>query len=598
MYIFTLLIRSGSTTPKSKVPPPIVPFSKYRESKKVREEHSTFMEPPSPHALLNPVPSPRSAPPMPPRSLSPEQLAITTARSPSPLPYQTPTVPSEQSVTPGSYEEPVKDITSRPPMKIPEVEEGEKPPTNPPLGIYSEVDTNAIITIAGLSHDGEQHEYNVASCGRTDPNAPPPLPKDSPEYSCLERSDVKENDVTDTSDNTRDTRIPQPYEEVSTSVPAPTANTDSPKPQRDLSKKPPIPNSKPKLIKPPLPSTKPVQAMTTIPPKPKRTYVTNISQPQSLDDNSSPQFPPVINSADEKKSFKPMPLPRNRGSAEIESVGNETGNALASSESVENTDSPPKESQDRTKHTPLPYAYVDIDIPDSPKNVSSQSAPALNTEPLPPSTANTTVKNNTVPNKNVAKPEGKTAGPPPPPVGAYKSKRRTPPPPPPVKPGSSQGKPVSSQDKSVSSQAKPAPPPKPVDASKGKAVSILPSPTPAKPIQKKFWPFSKKSTPAPQPPPSSFKNAGKTPPANKRRDSVKKILFRNKRPPSQDEISIEAKPVITSPVTAANNQSAKATTDEERPDSPDFVGYDVVGIKNQDKAVSKLSPAKVSQGFE
>ena len=558
------------------------------------------MEPPSPRAIHNPVPSPRTIPPVPRRSLSPEQVATTTttAKSPSPIPYQTPTVPnfsSIQTATPSSYEEPVRDISERPPMKTPE--EGDKPLTDAPLGIYSEVDTNAIVAIAGLSRDGVQHEYNVATCGRTDPNAPPPLPRNSTDYSSLERSDVKENRVPSPVNTTDASHVPLPYEDVVPTVLPTTTNTDSPKPQRDLSKKPPVPGSKPKLVKPPVPSNKPVpskEALAVTPPKPKRTYVTNIAQPQTSDDNSSSQSPPATTSIEDKKSFKPMPLPRNRGSVDIDSIGIETGKTLAKSGSVENSDSPPKEPQDNSKYTPLPYAYVDIDIPDSPRDLSNQSAPSLataNTEPLPPPDANTAVKNDATPNKTgVAKQEGKSTGPPP--VGAYRSKRRTPPPPPPAKPAS--------QVKPVSSQTKPAPPPKPADTSKGKSsnmkksVQVLPNPTPAKPIQKKFWPFSKKATAAPQPPaPSTSKNAGKTPPSTKRRDSVKKILFRTKRSASQEECSIEkptAKSMVAAPVTTADEQSPRTTVEEERSDSPDLVGYDVVGIKNQGNTTSKSSP--------
>jgi len=481
-------------------------------------------------------------------------------------------------------------------MKTPE-EEGTKPAA--PLGIYSEVDTNAMVTIASLSLDGEQHEYDVATCGRADPNAPPPLPKNSTDYSSLERSDVKlkENHIPSPANTADGNRVPFSYEEV---VPT-TTTTDSPKPQRDLLKKPPVPSTKPKLVKPPVPLNKPVpskEVMTATPPKPKRTYVTNITQPQTANDSLSCQSPPAISSTEDKKSFKPMPLPRNRGSIEMEVVNNETGKALVKSGSVE-SDGPPKEPQDNSKYTPLPYAYVDIDIPDSPRNLSNQSPPAsatANTEPLPPSAA---VKNNATPIRTgSAKQEGKPTGPPP--VDAYRPKRRTPPPPPPSKPA----KPVSSQEKPTSqvkpvSQAKPAPPPKPPDTSKGKSldkksVHVLPNPTPAKPIQKKFWLFSKKTAAAPQPPiPSTSKNAGKTPPTNKRRDSVKKKLFRSKRSASQDESSIDKLTSKLAPVTTGDAQSPKTTREEERSDSPDFVGYDVVGIKQQDSATSKSSTAIV-----
>jgi len=478
-------------------------------------------------------------------------------------------------------------------MKTPEEEEeGTKPVA--PLGIYSEVDTNAIVTIASLSHDGEQHEYNVATCGRADPNAPPPLPRNSTEYSSLERSDVKEDHIPSPANTADGSHVPFPYEEVVSATT--TTTTTNTKPQRDLLRKPPVPSTKPKLVKPPVPLNKPVpskEAMAATPPKPKRTYVTNISQPQTANDSLSSQSPPAISSTEDKKSFKPMPLPRNRGSVEMDLASNETGKTLAKSGSVEESDSPPKEPQDNSKYTPKPYAYVDIDIPDSPRNLSNQSATA-NTEPLPPSAA---VKNNAKPIRTgAAKQEGKTTGPPP--VDAYRPKRRTPPPPPPGKPAKPQEKPTS-QAKPVS-QAKPAPPPKPPDTSKGKSldkksVHVLPSPTPAKPIQKKFWPFSKKTTVAPQPPiPSTSKNAGKTPPTNKRRDSVKKKLFRSKRSASQDESSVDKLTSKPAPVTTGDAQSPKTTGEEERSDSPDFVGYDVVGIKQQGSATSKSSPtAKV-----
>jgi len=477
-------------------------------------------------------------------------------------------------------------------MKTPEEDkEGIKPA---PLGIYTEVDTNAIVTIAGLSNDGEQHEYNVATCGRTDPNAPPPLPRDNTDYSSLERSDLKENHVPSPANTSDDSHVPVPYEEV---VPTTATNTDSPKPQRDLSKKPPVPSFKPKLVKPPVPN-KPMPLKEATPPKPKRTYVTNIAQPQTSNDSLSSQSPPSTSITEDKKSFKPMPLPRRRGSEEIEVVGNEVGKTLAKSESAENSDSPPTEPQDNPKRTPLAYAYVDIDIPDSPRDLSSQLTPALataNTEPLSPPTANIAVKNNIPPSRTGAtKQEGKTAGPPP--VGAYKSKRRTPPPPPPTKPV----KPVPLQEKPTpqikpASRAKPPPPPKPADSSKAKSldmksVHVLPNPTPAKPIQRRFWLFSKKTVPAPVP--ITSKNAGNTPPTFKRRGSVKKVLFRSKRSASQGDSLVETteKPAVIIP---ADVQSSKTAREEERSDSPDFVGYDVVGIK-VDSTTSKSSPnAKV-----
>ena len=369
----------------------------YRESKK-KSSHSPL------HSTSSPVQSP-SAKEYP---LSPE--AFNTKSPPSSSRPYIPEVHSPSSLSPSvaasSYEQPVlRNVNEHSSMPKPvEASMGSNV-----AGIYSEVDTETIINVVEMQ---QGDEYSTAKCGRDDPSVAPPPPTSGNMYESLNIDEKARIGCEGVGLKSSD---------ASSAV---TKEVDSIK-----RKRPSIPK-----MKPPLPAAKPVQFDQT-PPKPKRTYTTSMQQPESNIPSN-----PVGSSVDDRLS-KPMPLPRGRSEEEREQIA----------------DNSSKEDDKPVNPTPVQYCYIDIDIPDSPKQIlpTEQFPSTSESSRVVASSKQVTVSEPT--NAAVKKVD---------PQSSNKPKRRPPPPPP--------------------AGGKPKPP---IAVNKCKLTpghpNLLPDPTPAKPIPRK-----------------------------------------------------------------------------------------------------------------
>lgn len=507
------------------MPPPVVP---YRESKK-RSQASCS---PS-HSTSSPVHSPSFVQ----SPLSPDAFK---AKSPPPMVQPgTPPAPAFAS----SYEEPVlRNVNEPPPMPQPVEPSGS--------GIYSEVDTDIVVSIVGLKQDDE---YSTAKCGRNDPSIAPPLPVSGNMYESLSRDEKVEKA------GQISVGVGSQGNDVATVTTANNSTNSSVDAKVDTKdKKPPIPR-----MKPPLPATKPVQFEQN-PPKPKRTYAASKQQSESHSVNTPSNL--VGPSVDHRLS-KPMPLPRAKSEEEKEpTVDNNKGVKATGPERSPSKDETSGKETDKTPPNPAPYCYVDIDIPDSPSQV-------VPTEQLPSTTTVNTSESSS--SHNTAAIVKKVA--PQPPKVDNKPKRRPPPPPP--SGNKPKPKPVQSTNQPDSNHVKP-----PVAANKPKLPhghpNTLPDPTPAKPIPPKKWfhLVTKKPgshSPVNKPPsPAVAKDAGNTPPSSKRKDSKRKKFFQRNRHSLEDnptaDSAVDKKPT---PALAA----ATTVSPEDIPDDPPGFGYAVVG---------------------
>lgn len=428
-------------------------------------------------------------------------------------------------------------------------------------GIYSEVDTNVIVGLVFKQDD----EYNIAKCGRSDPNVAPPPPLTSGDtYETLSHGG-KEGSHGDKEGSHGDKEgtgtVPVAYEESeqsSSDIVAATNNItttatnvkdDTCKDKDDAYKgnKPHAPK-----LKPPLPAAKPVKFEQT-PPKPKRTYATNASSKFGTTSN-------IVSSSVDDRLSKPVPLPR--GKPEEPIVADINGKEVLQKGLSQNE----TDGEETEKSNPGPYSYVDIDIPDSPKQIVSS------TEQQPPSaTVNTSERLKPVSGPKQVTPynpttnAAKTVAPQPPNV-ANKPKRRAPPPPPTGV--QSKPKPTAINQPTPSNNMKP-----PVPIGKPKLTpghpNTLPDPTPAKPIPPKKWFHLVTKRPASRPSPvpvddknlAVTKDAGNTPSSSKRRDSKRKKFFRGKQQSSEDDTVINKTPSVI------------------KEDTPPLVGYCTVGPK-------------------
>ena len=504
------------------MPPPVVP---YRESKKRLQKSNS----PS-HSTSSPVHSPSSTQcPVSPDAFKPK----------SPPPYTQHRVsvsppPPPPPVAASSYEEPV--LSERPPMA--------NPPNLSGHNVYSEVDTDTVVNIVELN---QFDEYSTTKCHRSDPSAAPPPPVSGNTYESLSRDDKIE----------KVRKVPAPYEEAALQNNDVAAGSTNVKKVDAKVKRPPIPK-----MKPALPATKPVQ-FQQIPPKPKRTYTTNLQQPENH--NADAPSSPVSSTADDRLS-KPMPLPRVKSEEETVPAVNERSLIQ---------DITANKEADKVNPGPLAYCYIDIDIPDSPSEVVSAE------QLRPTTTVSTSESSKVVPTSNLDEPDTATMVkrvPPQSPKVADKPKRRPPPPPPAgLKPKS---KPVQTGNQPNSNHVKP-----PVVPDKPKFAhghpNTLPDPTPAKPISHKKWFHLVTKKPGSHSPvnerkpvsPTVAKDAGNSPPSSKRRDSKKKKFFQRNRH-SLDNGSSAA--------LAVDKKSSKPQTSgsmEDRPDSPPGFGYATVDIQ-------------------
>ena len=443
----------------------------------------------------------------------------------------------------------------------------EPPPIPQPVepsdnSIYSEVDTDTVVSIVGLKQDDE---YSMAKCGRNDPSVAPPPPASGNTYESLSR-DEKE----------KVSQIPVRYEGVGSqgndaaTVTAGNNNTtSSANAKGDVKdKKPPIPK-----MKPPLPATKPVQFEQT-PPKPRRTYAA--SKQQSESHTPSNLAGPNV----DHRLSKPMPLPRAKSEEEKEpTVDNNKGVKATGPEISLIKDETSGKETDKAPPNPAPYCYVDIDIPDSP----SQIVP---TEQLPSASVNTSEpssSHNTAPIVKKVAPQ--------PPKVENKPRRRPPPPPPSA--AKPKPKPIQSANQPDPNHVKP-----PVAPNKPKLPhghpNTLPDPTPAKPIQPKKWFHLVTKKPGSHSPvndrkalsPAVAKDAGNTPPSSKRRDSKRKKFFQRNRH------SLEDNSTADSAVDKNPTPAPTAATTEDIPDSPPGFGYATVGL-NKDNEKKKNTAVSV-----
>ena len=522
----------------------------YRESKK-RSQASC-----SSHSTSSPIHSP-SAVQCP---LSPDAFK---AKTPPPVlqprtSVSPPTLPPP--VAASSYEEPVLQNVELPPMPQ---------PVEPP-GIYSEVDTDVVMSIIGLKQDDE---YSTAKCGRNDPSVAPAPPVGGNTYESLSRDEKVE----------KTGHIPVSYEGVGLqSNDVVTTGNSSANARVDAKvNKPPIPR-----MKPPLPAAKPVQFEQN-PPKPKRTYAASKQQAESHSTNTPSN---LVGSGVDHRLSKPMPLPRVKSEEEKEPTVDNNNKGIGPERGLSQDETSGKET-DKVLPNPAPYCYVDIDIPDSP----SQIVP---TEQLPSATTVGTSESSRVVSgsKRVTLNEPNTASvvkrvAPQSPKVDNKPKRRPPPPPPPG--GKPKSKPVQSVNQPDQNHARP-----PVAPNKPKLPSshpnTLPDPTPAKPIPPKKWFHLVTKKPGSHSAvnerkslsPAVAKDAGNTPPSSKRRDSKRKKFFQRNKHSLEDsstaDSAVDKKP--TKPSAAAT------ASEEDRPDSPPGFGYATVGLnKGNEKKTNAVS---------
>ena len=471
---------------------------------------------------------------------------------PSIQPYKPPQSPP---IAAGSYEQPIlRNATEQPkPMKA-SMDDG-----NITDGIYSEVDTDVVISLIASKQQGD--EYNIAKYGRDDPNiAPPPPPASQNTYESLSRDEMSGH-------------IPGAYEPKSGDVATTGSSSVLASAKVDVSKerKPAIPK-----LKPPLPAAKPVQFEHT-PPKPRRTYATNLPQ-QTENHSSNVPSNPASSDVDHRLS-KPMPLPRVKSEEEKEPVGGTSSKVRTSPERGPSQDDASSKEVDKVNPTPAPYCYVDIDIPDSPKP----------TEKLPSSKVNTSEPSSVVasPNQSTLNEPATAAVKKPAPQSPQNDKPRRRPPPPPPAGGKPKPKPVQSVNQPDSNQLKPS------VANKPKLPphpNTLPDPTPAKPIPPKKWFHLVTKKPGSRSPPTNkkplspavAKDAGSTPPGSKRRDSKRKKFFhRQRQQSSEDDAARDA-------LVLENKNHKSPSMEEDHPDSSLAFGYDTVGP-------GKIGPGKANE---
>ena len=546
---------------KSKVPPPVVP---YRESKK--RSHASRS---SSHSTSSPLHSPSSLQ----CPLSPDAFK---AKSPPPVfqPHTSVSPPVQSPpVAASSYEEPVlQNVNERPPMPQPV-----EPSAN---SIYSEVDADVVMSIVGLKQDDE---YSVANYGRNDPSVAPPLPVSGSTYESLSRDEKVE----------KTGQIPVRYEGVGlqSNDAATTGNINAAGSANEKvdakDKKPPIPR-----LKPPLPATKPVQ-FEQIPPKPRRTYAASKQQPESHSVNMPSDL------VDHRLS-KPMPLPRAKSEEEKEpTVDNGKGVKVTGPERSLSQDETSDKKTDKAPPNPAPYCYVDIDIPDSPRQIvpaeQLPSATTINTSESSSSKQVSGSKQVTLNEPNTAAAVVKKVAPQSPKVD-NKPRRRAPPPPPSgAKP---KPKPVQSVNQPDSNHVKP-----PIASNKPKLPhghpNTLPDPTPAKPIPPKKWFHLVTKKPGSHSPvnerkplsPAVAKDAGNTPPSSKRRDSKRKKFFQRNRHSLEDNSTTADSAVDKKPTKLpATGPAATIVSGDDRSDSPPGFGYATVGLnKGNEKNITAVS---------
>lgn len=523
----------------------------YRQSKKLQASRSP------PHSTSSPVHSPRVSSIQSPLSPDAKSLPIQSQTS---VPHSPPLL--SPPVAASSYEEPViRNVNEHPLIPKPVVPSASN--GNNLSGIYSEVDPDAIISIVGMA---QNNEYSEAKCGRDDPNVAPLLPASVDNYESLSRGEKVEkaghvglsgSDAVITSNT------------VATSV-----NT---KDNACKDKRPPVPKSKPLL-----PGTKPVQFEQS-PPKPKRTYATNLQQPASptLTTSSNP-----IGSSVDGRLDKPMPLPR------VKSEEDDASSKVMKTGGLENNlsqDETNNKERNKVNHIPALYSYIDIDIPpDSPKQVSTEKLPSVtmtvNVGELPRVVSTT---QQAVPCESTTA-VVKRVNPQSPNV-ANKPKRRPPPPPPAgLKPKLKPVQPVNQLDSNhIKLPNSNAPPnkPKPFPGH----LNTLPDPTPAKPIPPKKWFHLVTKKPGFHSPPNYKKNlipivakdAGNTPPTSKRRESKKRKFFHTHKQQSEDD-SAASPPMDKKPT--------QVVVEQDRPDSPPTFGYATVGSnKTDEKKINTVS---------
>jgi len=546
----------------------------YRESKKIQASRSSL------HSTSSPLQSPHAVSsvqqPLSPDTKSPQASVPHNPPSPS-LP-----------VAASSYEEPViRNVNEHSPIPKP-VEPSASIGSNF-VGIYSEVDADAIISIVGVT---QNNEYSEAKYGRDDPNVAPPLPASVNNYESLSRGEKVEKAghapvAYKIRPSNSDVEVgPSNSDVIATSnTKATFANM---KDSACKDKKPPVPK-----LKPPLPATKPTQ-FEQIPPKPKRTYATNMQQPTSP--NLSTPTNPLDSSVNSRLS-KPMPLPRVKSE---EHIADDASSKVvkAAVESSLSQDKPNSKETNKVNQIPALYSYVDIDIPDSPKQVVS-------TEKFPSVTVNITEPSKIVSTTQQAEPTTavvKKVAPQPPNV-ANKPKRRTPPPPPPTGPKPKLKPvlqpPVNQPDSNHTKSPSPNVAPNKPKHLPGHP-NTLPAPTPAKPIPPKKWfhlvtkkpgsrspPIDKKA-----PSPIVARDAGNTPPTSKRRDSKKRKFFRiHKQQPENG--SATSPPIDKKPSPPIDKKPTQAAVEQDRPDSPPTFGYAAVGPnKTNEKKINAVSIIK------
>ena len=533
-YCCVLIIRA-----KNKIPPPVVP---YRQSKK-RSQAS--------HSPLHSASSPLHSPSAVQGSLSPEAF---DTKSPTSS-IQPRTLSQSPPVAASSYEEPVFQNANKQPGASIDNDDNTD-------GIYSEVDTDAVISIV---RSKQEEEYSMAKCGRSDPDVAPPPPTSGNTYESLSRDE-------------KTGHIPVAHEPKNSDV-ATTGNSSAgagAKVDANKERRPAIPK-----LKPPLPAAKPVQFEHT-PPKPRRTYITGTQQPEGHSYNAPSNS---VGSDVDHRLSKPMPLPRVKSEEEKEPFGDASSKGMkakASPERSPSQDEAVSKEVDTVNPTPALYCYVDIDIPDSPKP----------TEKLQLSTDNTSE-----PSAVVASPKQATlhetttaAVKKPAPQSAQNNKPRRRPPPPPPAGGRPKPKPVQPvTNQPDSNHVKPS-----VPTNKPKLPTVhpntLPDPTPAKPILPKKWFHLVTKKPGSRSPPSDkkslssavAKDASNTSPGSKRRDSKRKKFFHRQKHHSLEDDS-------TKDVLVLENKNHKSPSmEEDFPDGSSAFGYDTVGP-------GKMGPAKAKE---